>query len=219
MKTRSPKQKKPKALKPVGRRISSQKWSRTMQGSGQGKWLRKRYTYIYIYTHTYVYICVYIYTYVYIFICTTKVDKDPRNPATDSDIWRETRETRRDKEPGNAHPQTGIYEGRQKETKGDKEPSNPAMVTQEFWTGCFWADWSSLCCPWLYGFLIWSVSSCDLARGADSCGWFEPCRTWYLQLPLNDLALRDAMFCCAFPFFARPCDGTAMWQRLCHDIG
>ena len=38
-------------------------------------------------------------------------------------------------EPGNAHPQTGIYgiyEGRQKETKGDKEPSNPAMVTQEF---------------------------------------------------------------------------------------
>ena len=31
-------------------------------------------------------IYVYIYTYVYIFICTTKVDKDPRNPATDSDI-------------------------------------------------------------------------------------------------------------------------------------
>ena len=35
-------------------------------------------------------------------------------------------------EPGNAHPQTGIYEGRQKETKGDKEPSNPAIVTEEF---------------------------------------------------------------------------------------
>ena len=54
----------------VGRRIVSQKWIRTIRGSGQGKWLRKRYTYIYI----------------YIYVCTTKVDKDPRNPATDSDI-------------------------------------------------------------------------------------------------------------------------------------
>ena len=35
-------------------------------------------------------------------------------------------------EPGNAHPQTGIYEGRQKETKGDEKPSNPERVTQEF---------------------------------------------------------------------------------------
>ena len=35
-------------------------------------------------------------------------------------------------EPGNDLLQTGVYEGRQKETKGDKEPSNPAMVTQEF---------------------------------------------------------------------------------------
>ena len=35
-----------------------------------------------LYIFIYIYICVYI----YIYICTTKVDKDPRNPATDSDI-------------------------------------------------------------------------------------------------------------------------------------
>ena len=38
----------------------------------------------------------------------------------------------KERQGANAHPQTGIYEGRQKETKGDKESNNPAMVTQEF---------------------------------------------------------------------------------------
>ena len=31
-----------------------------------------------------VHMCIYMYMCIY--ICTTKVDKDPRNPATDSDI-------------------------------------------------------------------------------------------------------------------------------------
>ena len=128
MKTRSPKQKKPKALKPVGRRISSQKWSRTMQGSGQGKWLRKRYTYIYIHTYICVYMCIYIYICVYIYMYDKgrqgsqepgngqwhmkgdKGDKERQGTRqcspTDRDIWRETE---RDKgrqgaqQPGNGH--------------------------------------------------------------------------------------------------------------------
>ena len=140
------------------------------------------YIYIYIYAYTYIYIYIYVCIYIHIhicihiYICTTQVDKDPRNPATDSDIWRETRETRRDKEPGNAHPQRGIYEGRQKETKGDKEPSNPAMVTKEFGTDASepigpvsvapgsmvsWSDWAVV----LVGFVL-----------KTSEGWRTGCR-------------------------------------------
>ena len=39
-----------------------------------------------LYTHIYIYTFAYVIFYIYIYICTTKVDKDPRNPATDSDI-------------------------------------------------------------------------------------------------------------------------------------
>ena len=40
------------------------------------------YNYVYIYIYIHIHICIHI----YIYICTTQVDKDPRNPATDSDI-------------------------------------------------------------------------------------------------------------------------------------
>ena len=63
-----------------------------MRGSGQGKWLRKRYTYTYIYIHMYIHN---IYMYIYIYVrCTTKVDKEPRYEGRQ-------KETKGDKEPSN----------------------------------------------------------------------------------------------------------------------
>ena len=97
--------------------------------------------YVYIYTHTHIQ----IYTY------TTKGDKEPRNPAMVTHRQGYMKgDRKRQRETRNPAMVT-------KETKGDKKrqaAQQPGNGHPRSLNRMLLSRLVSLCCPWLYGFLI-----------------------------------------------------------------